>query len=208
MSRKRASDRVAAARSLTSAQDAEALYRDWAEDYDRDVAGELRFIGGDRIAALLADHLADRSARILDLGCGTGLVGEALKAHGFANVDGLDLSPDMLAVADRKAVYVKTVQANLLQPLDVPDGVYDAAISAGTFTTGHVDASALPEVLRVTRRGGLLACVVADAVWRDGGFAAAFAPHARHILHHTQEQITENGGAAGHYLIVRVPACE
>ena len=206
MAKDRAQDRVKRARCIETPEEALEVYRDWAGDYDRDVAGTLKFIGGERIAQLLAEHVADRRARIIDLGCGTGLVGQALKAHGFSRVDGLDLSPDMLAVARRKAVYAATFEADLLAPLDLPDGAYDGAISAGTFTTGHVDASALPEVLRIVRPGGLLACVVADAVWREGGFADVLAVRERQVAHHSREPIAAGGSAEGHYLVVRVTA--
>jgi predicted TPR repeat methyltransferase len=205
MAKDRARDRVERARRIKTPEEALDVYRDWACDYDRDVADELKFIGGSRIAELLAQDLAERTARIIDLGCGTGLVGEELKARGFSSLHGLDLSPEMLSVARQKALYRKTFRANMLQPLDFADGSYDAAVSAGTFTTGHVDATALPEVFRIIRPGGLLACVVADAVWQEGGFAAAFATRKQHTLHHSQEPITAGGTTAGHYLVVRVP---
>ena len=41
--------------------------------------------------------------RILDLGCGDGLVGEALKARGFNNISGYDISSKMVSLAIREA---------------------------------------------------------------------------------------------------------
>ncbi len=205
MTRKQARDRVERARRIAGPKDALAVYRDWARDYDRDIAGELNFIGSDRIAELLAEHLPDRTAHIIDLGCGTGLVGHALQQLGFSHLDGLDLSPEMLAVARRKAVYAQTLQANLLEPLDLPDCAYNAAISAGTFTTGHVDATALPEIMRILRPGGILACVIADAVWQEGGFASAFSIQAGQLRHHSQEPISLGGRTEAHYLVVQAP---
>lgn len=204
MARPPAETLIEQARKLKSATDAKRFYGTWAATYDRDVAGELKFIGGGRIAALLDRYLDRTSSRIIDLGCGTGLVGEALQARGYNNLDGLDLSAQMLKVARRKQVYANCHEADLLQPLDIADATYDAAISAGTFTTGHVDARALPEIVRIIRRNGILACVVADTFWQDGGFASAFAGQQFDLMHHSCEEIAKSGSALGHYLVVRV----
>ena len=47
----------------------------------------------------------DRNACILDVACGTGLVGEYMREHGYNNIDGVDFSPAMLERARERAVY-------------------------------------------------------------------------------------------------------
>ena len=194
------------ARSLASQAEALAFYREWASHYDADVYEELKITGTARIAALLGAHLADRAAGIIDLGCGTGAAGAELKRAGFQNIDGLDLSPEMLAVARSKAIYRHLHAADLLAPLAAADGAYDAAISAGTFTTGHVGAAALPEVLRIVRPEGLIACVVADSFWQAGGFEAMIGELAGtgrvRILHDTLEPVRQDGPPEGHFLVL------
>ncbi len=49
--------------------------------------------------------LIDRENKILDAGCGTGLVGIALKQKGYESVDGFDLSEEMIKVAAATGVY-------------------------------------------------------------------------------------------------------
>ena len=98
-------DRIARARSITSADEAAAVYRDWAASYDEDVFDRLGFIGSARIAELLVAHLPDRSASVLDLGCGTGAVGVRLAELGVTTIDGVDLSPEMLTIAARTGAY-------------------------------------------------------------------------------------------------------
>jgi predicted TPR repeat methyltransferase len=113
-------------------------------------------------------------ATVLDLGCGTGLVGAELAAHGYRMIDGVDLSPAMLQVAARRGIYRRLIEADLTRSLPLADAQYTAAVCAGTFTSGHVDASCLDEVMRVIETGGVLACTVHHAVWEPLGFAAAF----------------------------------
>lgn len=189
--------RVARARSLGSAAEAIGFYRDWAADYDRDVFERLRFTGTRRIAELLAEHAGDRAAPVVDLGCGTGHLGLALRPFGFRAVDGLDLSPDMLRVAEEKRVYRETIAADLLKPLPVPAEQYGAAGSAGTFTTGHVDAGALAEILRIVRPGGVMAFVIAGAFWEPGGFETALerlqSANRASLIRRTLEPVREGG---------------
>lgn len=196
------------ARRLASPGEALRLYRAWARDYDRDVYGALRFTGTARIAALLAEHVPDRAQRVIDLGCGTGAAGEALRRLGFERLDGLDLSPDMLAVARTKSVYDALTAADLLQPLPFGDDSFDAAISAGTFTTGHVDATALPEIVRIVRPNGLIACVVADGFWEAGGFAQAFEALQQSdrvsMVHDSLEPVRQDGPPEGRFMVLRV----
>jgi predicted TPR repeat methyltransferase len=197
---------VERARSLASPAEACALYREWASHYDRDVYGRLKVTGTARIAGLLGRHLADRAARIIDLGCGTGAAGVELKRLGFKHIDGLDISPDMLAVARSKTVYRHVVTADLLAPLALADGAYEAAISAGTFTTGHVSAAALPEVLRIVQPQGLIACVVAQGFWETGGFAATLAELTGagrlSVLHDSLEPVRHDGPPEGRFLVL------
>jgi hypothetical protein len=53
-----------------------------------------------RLAEALAAHVPDRTAPLLDFGCGTGLSGQALRAAGFTTLDGTDITPGMLEKAE------------------------------------------------------------------------------------------------------------
>ena len=145
-------------------------YDAWASRYDTEMA-----MAGYRhpaiALALLARHLKRGAAPVLDAGCGTGLIGEWLGILGYPRAEGLDLSEGMLAVAARKGVYAALHRARLGGPLAFHDGRFAGVISAGVFTTGHVGAEALPELLRITRAGGIMVLTVKDAVW-NAGFSA------------------------------------
>lgn len=67
-----------------------------------------RVYRGPQIAADVCNvffSAARATAEILDVGAGTGLVGERLRQHGFARVDGLEPSAEMIAIARHKQIY-------------------------------------------------------------------------------------------------------
>lgn len=177
----RAGGRVSAKKHLPEAydirspDDAKRLYGDWARTYDAELLEENAYAGPEAAAAVLARALANRDARIIDIGCGTGLVGERLRAHGVEHIDGLDLVPEMLAVAAEKAVYGRLIEADLLTGAPLADASYDAAISVGTFTHNHVGPAGLDEVLRLVRPGGLCVVMINVEAFAADGYEAKFA---------------------------------
>ncbi len=150
-----------------------AGYDAWAESYDQQMA-----LNGYRHPAIGVAMLARFAPRgtgpVLDAGCGTGLLADWLNLLGLTPVEGLDLSDGMLAVAARKGTYARLTRAALGDPLDYADGAFGAVISTGVFTTGHVGAEALPELIRILRPGGAMVLTVKLDVW-EGGFATALA---------------------------------
>ncbi len=142
-------------------------YSQWACDYDRDTCQVMGYVGPRMAARILDDHLDSKKARVLDAGCGTGLVGEALNAMGYENVEAMDYSPDMLQEAERKAVYNNVFHADMNQRLNLTSDLYDATICVGTFTYAHVGPEAFDELVRVTRPGGVICFTI-----RDGAYEA------------------------------------
>ena len=190
-----ADDRIRRARSLRSVADAAAVYDDWAPDYDADVFDRLGFTGSDRIADLLVAHMDVTDAPVLDLGCGTGAVGARLAKRRVVHIDGVDLSPAMLALARTTRAYRTFVTADLTQPLPFADGAYGASVSAGTFTSGHVGPDAVAECVRVVRPGGLVAWVIGTAVIDE--FEPALARTGLRIRHRSVEVIRRDGPPEG-----------
>ena len=105
---------------------------------------------------------------------GTGLVGRFLLRYGFADIDGLDISAEMLAQAKKAGAYGKLMQADLTAGLDIPDASYDAVISVGTFTHNHVGPQGLDEVLRIVKPGGIAAITVNGGAYVEDGYRAKF----------------------------------
>ena len=144
-----------------------AAYRQWACAYDRDTLDVMGYVGPQLAAEMLDHHLDSKNSRVLDAGCGTGLVGQVLNCKGYSNVDALDFSNDMLNEARNKAVYNQCFQDDLNGELAIPDDAYDATICVGTFTYAHVGPHAFEELLRVTRPGGHICFTIRDGAYQE-----------------------------------------
>ena len=144
----RPEDLLQRAYDVKSPEEAIDLYRNWAGSYDKQLERELRYVAPAVIAQMLSVAEPDHTVRVLDVGCGTGLVGVSLSKLGFVHLDGLDFSSQMLDEARKKGVYRELIQADLNESLDLAPSAYGAAISCGTFTHGHVGANALIELHR------------------------------------------------------------
>lgn len=140
-------------------------YKDWAENYEGDTVDGMGYVAPVVASDKLHTLLPDTSIRILDAGCGTGLAGVELKKRGYQNVDGMDLSPDMLMMARRKDVYGDLREADMTEKLDYPDNMYDAIICVGAFTHAHVGPKGFDELVRITRHGGGIIATVHEDVW-------------------------------------------
>jgi SAM-dependent methyltransferase len=143
---------------LYGARDLDELRREYdriASAYDEALVDGMGYRSPAAVTEV-ARRLLAPEARILDAGAGTGLLGVALAEAGFTRLDGLDLSPRMLAEAARKRVYEDLRVGRLGDELEYETGAYDGVASAGVLTVGHAPASCLDELVRITRRGGLV----------------------------------------------------
>ena len=151
-----------------------AAYAAWANGYDTETAA-LGYCLPFMVAAWVARHVPKGDGPLLDAGCGTGLSGPYLAALGYGDIEGLDLSEEMLELARTRGGYKALTKAALGGPLPWPDGHFSAFISTGVFTSGHAPASSLDELVRITASGGHAIFTVRDTVLDTGGFLAKFA---------------------------------
>ena len=152
-----------AAYGIKTPAENQRLYADWAKSYDADFAQAMDYVLPDVMAT--AFIAAGGMAPVLDLGAGTGLLGTALRRQGLLEIDGTDISQEMLTVAAAKQVYQRVFFGDLTARLPVADATYNGVISAGTFTTGHVGPAALDEVLRIARPGAVIGITINARHW-------------------------------------------
>ena len=145
------------------------VYRDWAKKYDYDNDHVLGTVSQPKSVNLLSTRLKDKTAKIIDVGCGTGLVGEKLKAKDFIYFDGLDISKDMLSIAKSRG-YRNLFLGSLNKQLPVLDDAYDAAMCIGVFTHGHVSSDRFNELCRIVKPGGYVCFTINEGVFEKYGF--------------------------------------
>lgn len=106
------------------------LFDQFSADYDSRMLGQLAYAAPAILAELADLVMAGRSGlSILDLGCGTGLAGQAFKARA-ASLAGIDLSPAMLEKARARQIYDDLETADLERALAAPGPAYDLILAA------------------------------------------------------------------------------
>ncbi|MCC5865511.1 MAG: tetratricopeptide repeat protein [Wenzhouxiangella sp.] len=128
------------------------LFDRYAEDFDQSLTEEL----GYRIPWLVAEifsSLQPKPQEILDLGCGTGLVGHAMSDRGL-DLDGVDLSEAMLDKARQRRLYRRVVQAEIVDFLEQSADTWEAIVAADVLIyLGELDRL-MTAVARRLRPGG------------------------------------------------------
>ena len=127
----------------------------------------------------VADHVV-RSGRIragervLDIACGTGNTALMARARSAA-VTGLDLTPELLAIAQKRAAEEGygdiTWKAGDAEDLPFPDGTFDVVVSSCGLMFAPDQQKVANEVARVTKRGGRIAI---QAWTRESGVGRMF----------------------------------
>ncbi len=151
--------------SNRTVDDQREIYRKWAETYDEQTTGEFGWMGFRPAAEAFAQRVTDRACRIMDAGCGTGLSGVALAEHGFSNLHGRDLSPEMLAVAEKTGVYSSLEEIDLTKPVE--EEPYDAIFACGVFGYGPPHAEHIQHLIQATKSDGLVILTVNGNGWND-----------------------------------------
>ena len=186
----RGDDNVEAVHNITSAHDLSgnvdelsAHYSDWADSYDDDVSSH-GYTGPAYIAKLGAKLLKGMASRnpgtakkdvtILDAGCGTGLVGVELEKLDFPKIYGCDLSQEMVDKAADTGTYRELHgNINLEEPMTCFGKTrFDAILSCGVFTLGHVPPEALLNLVPLLTDDGVIVLSTRQRYTKEHEFEA------------------------------------
>jgi predicted TPR repeat methyltransferase len=134
------------------------LFDGYADTFEQDVLTNLHYRIPELIGARLKDRLSKkRIGRALDLGCGTGLIGLNIKPL-VDRLEGLDVAPNMVAIARSRGVYDQVVSADGLEHLRFcPAGDYDLVTAADVLIYVGASDGWFREIARLLRSGGLFA---------------------------------------------------
>ncbi|GGA13509.1 class I SAM-dependent DNA methyltransferase [Neptunicoccus cionae] len=175
MSQKRTpTELLEGAYKIETPQDSVEYYQDFADHYDAEFAQKLGYV----YPRIIADHYRKAATPfdrpVADIGCGTGLVAEAINLP-RAEIEGFDISPEMLERARQKGLYGGLHRVDLTQPLIPPQTLFGAVVSAGAFTHGHLGPEPLENLLALAQTDALFCIGVNAQHYRDKGFAAVLA---------------------------------
>ena len=159
--------------ALSSPEQAREFYAKWAATYESEFVASAGYLHPRVIAEIFDSWVPDVTSAV-DAGAGTGLVGAYLCALRPAiALDGIDLSAEMLAEAESKGVYRHLYERDLTQPVLETAAPYDALISIGLFTHGHLGPEALANLLPLVKPGGYAVIGANESHFLEHGFEDA-----------------------------------
>ena len=161
--------------SYANSKDLSTYYNDSARDYD----GFVDSVGYvlPRLVAEKAVQYLKHSDSIIDIGCGTGILGVELNLlmDGLM-IHGIDLSWEMIVVAYEKKklnggmYYEKLYRADINDKSSMPENKYDFMVSSGTFTTGHLDGKNLLKIFSVMKENSFAVFSVKSDHFKKSNF--------------------------------------
>lgn len=135
---------------------AQRIFDSMAPTYDMHMVRYLGYRLPQHVADKLLALRADRKFNVLDLGCGTGLLGVSLGRLEGALV-GVDVSKEMVAQAIRHNVYDKFHTVNLHDALDAtPESLYEVIAALDVFIYAGDVTKAIPDAYRILVPDGTL----------------------------------------------------
>ena len=111
------------------------LFDEFSGTFDHHLVHELKYdIPATMHALLITQNVLDNNTRVLDLGCGTGLIGQQLGKQ-IEFIDGVDLSQGMLNKAREKSLYRNLFNANIIEFINALNSkeTYNLVIAADVF---------------------------------------------------------------------------
>lgn len=139
------------------------LFDDYADRFDTHLS-QISY----RVPAQIRDMVVEIAGgeqlewRILDLGCGTGLCGEAMRPLA-AFLAGVDLSPRMIAKSRERKIYDSLITGSIEDALEGQERAFDLIVAGDVFTYVGDLASAFAGSARALRPGGLMAFSIEEA---------------------------------------------
>ena len=163
--------------SVKTPDDNRRLYAKWAATYESSFVDAKQYRYPKAIAEVFNDVLPPVT-RVLDIGTGTGLTGMYVtRLRPEVVIDGMDISPEMLAQAklktreDDSVVYRALYERDLTVAVPNENEPYEALFSSGTFTHGHLGPECLRNLLPLLAHDGWLVVGVNNEHFESKGFA-------------------------------------
>lgn len=156
---KLAAHNAGAADEGTAASYVEALFDQYAPQFEDSLVGKLGYRVPEMLDALVVEQMQalgiERFAKAIDLGCGTGLMGEKLRAK-VDFLEGVDISAAMIAETARKGIYDNLQKAELVAALNARRAEADLMTAADVFIYCGDLRPVLAALVPALKPGGLV----------------------------------------------------
>jgi predicted TPR repeat methyltransferase len=131
----------------------------FADNFDTNLVKELNYVGPQLLDGMVSGALGKKTklGDVLDLGCGTGLSGMPFRKRA-KRLDGVDLSPEMVAKAKKRKLYDKLYVAEVAGWLADAKRRYDLVVAADLLVYFGDVAPVFEGATKVLNTGGYLAC--------------------------------------------------
>ncbi len=153
--------------ALTCKDGNSAAYNKWAKYYETDILDSLHYKAHKSVTtkwefyhkSVLTGQAGQDDGiehKILDAGCGTGLVGELLVSvcsPTFIDLVGCDISEKMLEVARKKGLYSDLRVIDLYQKLPYKCDSFDSIVCAGVFANSQCGVECISNILSSLKPG-------------------------------------------------------
>jgi predicted TPR repeat methyltransferase len=142
------------------------LFDQYSDRFDDILVGALKYQAPDFLFDMIARIVPSRNLDILDLGCGTGLVGSRL--HSLARtLTGIDVSPRMIEMARKRGIYGELICGELIEFLQTQSENFDLAVAADVFIYIGDLSAVFAGVRGALRPGGFFAFSVEASEQHD-----------------------------------------
>ena len=173
--------------SYDNPQDLKRYYNDSAKEYD-DFVDSVNYVLPARVVEAAKDYFKDQPERVIDVGCGTGLVGvEMAKQFSLPIMQGVDISPEMIYKSydkrkeDGSRCYSTLILADVTRKASLQSNHYGLMVSAGTFTVGHLKPMHFVYLLDSLVDGGLGVVSIKEDHYEKENFLGMFVELDRDI---------------------------
>jgi len=129
------------------------LFDNYADSFDQHLINTLKYEAPNKLLGLLNLSINNKF-EILDIGCGTGLMGKLLKPYA-SRIVGVDLSKEMLARAELTGAYDKLVAEEISEFLNNCNDEFDLVISSDVFIYIGELSNIFISLSRLIKAGGL-----------------------------------------------------
>ena len=155
--------------SLEPNKDKIEIYNHWADTYE-DYVISINYVGAKNLALNFKNLISTsgiNNLKILDFGCGTGLLSQEiqqkLSGQYMFDIDGVDISENMIQKSREKKIYRQLIDINLEHDSLPENYQYDYIVSSGVFLEGHASFKIINKLLNNLKSFGNLLITVRES---------------------------------------------